>query len=338
MKTITIGDVAKYAGVSKSTVSQYLNGRYDYMGVNTKERIRSAIDYLEYSPNSIARSLISKKTKTIGVIVANILHEFSTKITRAIEDVSHELGYHIIICNADEDPAKEKYYINMLLAKQVDGIIAFPTGGNTRLYQSVLDKGVSVVFIDRTIDQLEISTVLLDNKEASELLVEDLVHEGYSKIALITTFPNTITPRKERIDGYIKSLGKYGLTTNDSYICTVPIDSIEQTLDKLLDLSKQPEAVIATNDLTLMEILKYVNKHKIKIPEDIAVSGIDDIYFARFFNPPLTTVAQPAFEMGKKAAELVIQKVESDNMDAKHVYRFKPELKKRDSTKRRKFK
>src|SRR5699024_7590258 len=130
VKRVTISDVAQHAGVSKSTVSQYLNRRYDYMGKNTKEKIESAIKELEYSPNMVARSLKQKSSTTIGVIVANILHVFSTQVIRAIEDFCHDKGFHVIVCNADDNPNKEKTYIDMLRAKQVDGIIAFPTGDN----------------------------------------------------------------------------------------------------------------------------------------------------------------------------------------------------------------
>lgn len=130
MKTITISDVAKYANVSKSTVSQFLNQRYDYMSEKTKQKIEAAIQELNYQPNFVARSLKQKSTFTVGVVVANILHTFSTQVIRAVEDYFHEQGFHIIVCNADDEPEKEKKYIEMLRAKQVDGIIIFPTGEN----------------------------------------------------------------------------------------------------------------------------------------------------------------------------------------------------------------
>lgn len=125
MKRITIQDVARLAGVSKSTISQYLNKRYDYMSEETKKRIEAAINELGYEPNFIARSLKQKKTSTIAVIVANILHSFSTKVIRAVEDYCNENGFHVIVCNADDDPEKEANYIRMLRAKQVDGMIVF---------------------------------------------------------------------------------------------------------------------------------------------------------------------------------------------------------------------
>ena len=151
MKKMTIGDVAKHASVSKSTVSQYLNKRYKYMSEQTRERVAASIEELDYRPNIVARSLKQKSTFTIGVIVANILHSFSTQIIRAIENKFHEKGFHIIVCNADDEPDKEKDYIEMLMAKQVDGIIIFPTGGNVSLYEQMKKTDFPIVFMDRTI-------------------------------------------------------------------------------------------------------------------------------------------------------------------------------------------
>src|SRR5690606_33048402 len=135
MKTVTIAEVAEHAKVSKSTVSQYLNKRYEYMSENTRKRIEASIEELNYHPNVIARSLKQKSTFTVGVIVANILHSFSTQILRTIENNFNGQGFHTIICNADDEPEKERNYIEMLLAKQVDGLIIFPTGGNLDLYE-----------------------------------------------------------------------------------------------------------------------------------------------------------------------------------------------------------
>ena len=154
MKRVTITDVAEHAGVSKSTVSQFLNKRYEYMSLKTRNRIEEAVKELNYHPNALARSLTQKTTFTIGVIVANILHTFSTQVIRAIENKFHEQGFQIIVCNADDEPEKEKKYIEMLIAKQVDGIIIFPTGGNIDLYTRMKKAQFPIVFMDRTLPEL----------------------------------------------------------------------------------------------------------------------------------------------------------------------------------------
>ncbi|MDY0393562.1 LacI family DNA-binding transcriptional regulator [Virgibacillus halophilus] len=206
MKRVTISDVAKHAGVSKSTVSQFLNKRYDYMALETKDKIEKAIEELKYHPNMMARSLKVKSTKTVGVIVANILHEFTTQIIRAIEDVCQQVDFHIIVCNADDDPMKEEKYITMLYGKQVDGIIIFPTGGNIELYKRLQDYNFPIVFMDRFIPEIGIDSVLLDNEMASAMAIEEFVNRGYQSAGIITTSViKNVTPRLERISGYKKS-------------------------------------------------------------------------------------------------------------------------------------
>ena len=144
-----------------------MNGRFEYMSKGTKERIEQAIHELGYRPNIIARSLKQKSTTTIGVIVANILHHFSTRVIRAIEDYCNEHHFHVIVCNADDNPDKEKQYIRMLEAKQVDGMIVFPTGGNVELYQELLNKRYPIVFMDRLVPDISVNAVLLDNEKAA---------------------------------------------------------------------------------------------------------------------------------------------------------------------------
>lgn len=333
LKTVTMDDVAKQAGVSKSTVSQYLNKRFEYMSVQTKERIKETIEELGYQPNIIARSLTQKSTSTIGVIVANILHTFSTQIIRAIEDYCNEMDFHIIVCNADDEPEKEKRYIDMLLAKQVDGLIIFPTGGNLELYERLQKRNYPLVFVDRAVTEIDVSSVMLDNKLASELVVEHFVRKGYSRIGILTTeVVRNVSTRVERVAGYKQALITNGIDVNEDFIKSVNVQHIQQSLQEMFSLEKRPEAIIAGNDLTLMEILKYVKENNIKIPDELALIGIDDVDFASIYSPPLTTIAQPTVEMGKKAASLLIKKIKKDPDDEfKSEYRFEPKLIARDS-------
>ncbi|WP_121660765.1 LacI family DNA-binding transcriptional regulator [Metabacillus litoralis] len=333
MKAITISDVAKQANVSKSTVSQYLNKRYDYMSEKTKERISQAIEELGYQPNIVARSLKQKSTSTIGVIVANILHAFSTQVIRAIEDICNEQGFHIIVCNADDEPEKEKNYIEMLTAKQVDGLIIFPTGGNIDLYKRMMKKNVPLVFFDRVVEDIEASTIMLNNESATKMAVEHLVEKGYKRIGIMTTsISRNVTPRIERIKGYKKALQENNLDSNEDYIRTLDLHHIQDGLKQMLSLDFPPQAIIAGNDLTLMEILKFTKENNISIPEDLALIGIDDVSFASFFTPELTTIAQPTFEMGKRAAELLLNKIKDpDYQEETKVHRFEPELMIRNS-------
>lgn len=328
MRKVTISDVAQKAEVSRSTVSQYLNGRFDYMGKETRERIQHVIEELGYQPNFVARSLKQKTTKTIGVIVANILHAFSTELSRAIEDVCNESDFSTIICNADDDPDKEKRYIDMLRAKQVDGLIIIPTDGNKVLYNQMLQEQYPVVFVDRTVSDLPISSVLLNNRISSKLAVDHFIDKGHSRIGIITTsIIRNITPRVERIQGYKEALEKNGISVREDYINSDDLDYIQDDVHEMLMLEEPPTAILAGNDLALFEILKYVKENKLSIPDDLAVIGIDDVSFASIYSPTITTIAQPTFQMGKKATELLLNKIHNQNIkDEGPDYRFEPNL------------
>ncbi|WP_413306496.1 substrate-binding domain-containing protein [Bacillus sp. 1P10SD] len=327
MKKTTIADVAQHAKVSKSTVSQYLNKRYDYMAENTKQRIEDAIKELDYRPNIVARSLKQKSTMTIGVIVANILHNFSTQVIRSIEDMCHLYDFHLIVCNADDDPEKEKRYIDMLRAKQVDGIILFPTGDNVELYEEMVDEKYPVIFVDRIVPDVSIPSVMLDNENAAGLAVQHFIEKGYERIGIITNVIRNVSPRMERITGYKKALQSNGIPINEQYIKKLEINKIQAGLEEMLSLEEPIQAVLAGNDLTLMEILKYVKKQGLRIPADLAIIGIDDVSFASFYEPALTIVEQPSFEIGKKAAELLLSKIQKKDVEDEQAnYRLKPRL------------
>lgn len=328
MKKITISDVAQHAEVSKSTVSQYLNKRYDYMAPKTKDRIKKAIEELGYHPNIVARSLKQKSTSTIGVIVANILHTFSTQTIRAVEDICNEQGFHIIVCNADDNPEKERKYIEMLRAKQVDGLIIFPTGGNIDLYNSMVKEKYPLVFVDRIVEDLKTSSIMLDNESAVKLAVDHFVNKGYDRIGIMTTsLQRHVTPRVERINGFRKALKENGIPIRENHIKSLELEWIQDGLHDMLSSDEPPQALIAGNDLTLIEILRYIKANGINMPTDLALIGIDDVSFASLFTPELTTIAQPTYEMGKQAAELLLNKIKNpDFIEEKQIYRFQPEL------------
>lgn len=333
MKNMTIADVAKHAQVSKSTVSQYLNKRYEYMSEATREKIEKTIKELNYRPNIVARSLKQKSTFTVGVIVANILHTFSTQIIRAIENNFQKQGFHIIVCNADDEPEKERNYIEMLMAKQVDGFIIFPTGGNVDLYKEMTIQNVPLVFMDRMIEEIDIPTVMLDNMDASRLAVTSLVEKGYERISIITTsIIRNISPRVERIQGYKKALENFQMPIVSDYIKSPDIDNLNLAINELFQLNAPPDSIIAGNDRVLLGVLNYIKQHELRIPEDIAVIGIDEVSFASFFTPTISTISQPTVEMANQAVKLLINQINQDQgADEKRIYRLKATLNSRES-------
>lgn len=336
MKPVTMADVAKKANVSKSTVSQFVNARYEFMSVETKERLETIINELNYKPNYVAKSLKQKKTSTIGVVVANILHTFSTQVIRAIEDHCNTENIHVIVCNADDNPKKERNYIEMLRAKQVDGLILFPTGGNVDLYQKMEREAFPLIFIDRIVEEPSISTLLLDNHTASEILVDHLVENGYKRIAFATTtLVGKLTPRIERLEGYKSGLRKHSLTINEQNYIGVKKDEMNREFTRMFNSTQPPDSIICGNDLTLLEALKFFKQKRMDIPKDVAVVSIDEVPYSEIFDPSLTIVSQPAFEIGKEAAELLMKKVNGEIVEQIPIVRYPPQLIVRESSMRR---
>ncbi|MFS0646279.1 LacI family DNA-binding transcriptional regulator [Siminovitchia sp. 179-K 8D1 HS] len=331
MKKATIADVAKRANVSKSTVSQYLNKRYEYMGEETRKKIEKAIQELNYRPNFMARSLKQKSTFTIGVIVANIIHGFSTKIVNGLEAEFDKKGFHMIICNSADEPSKEKKHIETLLERQVDGFIIFPTGKNEVLYRTLTMQNIPIVFIDRFIEELDIPSVLLDNMKAMEMAVSSFnVHP----LAVITTSLDLqITPRVERLEGFRLALQKRNIRVQEEYIRHGRLKELPQIFNELFSLAAPPKGIIATNDRVSQELMLYVKKHHIRVPDELQIVVIDEMPYTEFMTPPLTAIEQPSDLMAKQAAALLFEKIEMGTFkETKKLYRFEPIFLKRDST------
>lgn len=334
MEKVTMKDVAIKAGVSKSTVSQYINNRFEYMAPTTKERIERAIEELGYIPNYVAKSLKQKKTATIGVIVANILHSFTTEIIRVIEDICNQNDFHIFVCNADDNPEKEQSYIKMLMAKQVDGLIIFPTTGNTEIYKQLKMSQFPVVFIDRKIDPVIFPTIMLDNEKASELAVERIIESGRTKICLVgQSIESGITPRIERIEAYKRVLMKHGLDVNEQWIITSETSGISEQLQSIWQVEKnRPNAFYAINGMAAIDLLTFLKKQNVLIPRDVSVITMDDSPFLAAATPAITVVTQPNYQMGLDTANIIIELINSSDLKEEYkVFRYPPTLIERES-------
>ncbi len=333
MKKITMQDVAEKAGVSKSTISQYINNRYEYMAESTKVRIEEAIRELGYIPNFIAKSLKQKKTSTIGVIVANILNTFSTEIIRAIEDVCEKNNIHMFVCNADDNYEKERGYIDMLLAKQVDGLIIAPNEKNLSVYKKLKNANFPVVFIDRKLDEDLYPTLLLDNGKAAEMAVNKLIGKDRRKIGLVSlSIQEKVTPRIERIHGFQKTMQKHGLESNEYWMITEKRDNILLSLEKLWEENYRPDAFFATNDLSLIELLKFIRKKQLQIPKDVSVIAVDDSDFLEISVCPITAIKQPTFDMGRDAASMLLNLIEQHQLEESYdIKRYAPVFVERES-------
>lgn len=334
--SVTIAEVARIAGVSKSTVSRYLNGLYDHMGADTRERISRVIAELDYRPNTLARSLKQKRTHTVGAIVANILNPFSTSIIRGIEDTLQEAGFNLILCNADDDPAKERDYVNMLVDKQIDGLIINTTGCNNELIAQV-NQNTPVVLIDRKVPDIGIDTVTVDSAKGVSQAIAHMVGLGHRNIAMFTLPYDHVSPRLERVQAFRAALADHELPFREEWLVQTSIKE-NDVLSKLRALlctevsTRKPTGIFCANNMITMSVIKAIKKIGLTIPDEVSVLGFDDWEWAQLIEPPVTVVAQPVYDMGNKAASLLIKRLKSSRSPKKPItISFEPQLIRRKS-------
>ncbi|SMD08008.1 LacI family DNA-binding transcriptional regulator [Sporomusa malonica] len=334
--SVTIAEVARRSGVSKSTVSRYLNGLYDHMGADTRDRIAQVIAELDYRPNTLARSLKQKRTHTVGAIVANILNPFSTSIIRGIEDTLQEAGFNLILCNADDDPAKERDYVNMLADKQVDGLIINTTGCNNDLIAQV-NQHTPIVLIDRKVPEIGIDTVTVDSASGVRQAIDHMVRLGHRRIAMFTLPYDHVSPRLERVQAYQAALADHGLPFREDWLIRTGIEETE-IIAKLQELvgvgarDDKPTGIFCANNLITMSVVRVLKKLGITVPAEVSVLGFDDWDWAELIDPPVTVIAQPVYAMGNKAASMLIKRLKAVRPSQKPAtVMFEPELIKRKS-------
>ncbi len=306
---VTQRDVAKKARVSSATVSAVIN-KNKFVSPKLKERVLNAIEELNYEVDSIARSLRSKKTHTIGVIVGNVLSNFYSILAKSIEDTAKRYGYNIILCNGDDDPIEELKYLKILKSNQVDGIILTPTQKVVSYIKYILKTETKLVLVDRLIEGLKCDSVTVDNFKGAYNAVKHLIMNGYKKIAIINGYADRTTGR-QRLDGYLKALEEAGLKANNNFIKigTFKMDSGIKLARELLEYGDSPDAVFTANLDITMGAIKVIKKLGLRMPEDIAVVGFDDPEWTDIVEPPLTCISQPTYRLGKLATELLIGRI-----------------------------
>lgn len=310
---VTQKDVAKKAGVSSATVSAVIN-QNKYVSPELKKRVQKTIEILNYEINSVARSLKTKRTYTIGVIIGNVLSNFYSILAKSIEENAKKHGFSIILCNGDDDPEEELKYLKVLKSSRVDGIILTPTGKNISYIKQIIKTGTNLIFIDRLINGIDCDAVIVDNVNGAYQAVKHLIENGYRKVAIIDGFIDRTTGRG-RLDGYLKALDESGIPRNDNLI---KIGSFKQTSGmelcrELLTGSDKLEAIFTANlDITLGAI-KIIKEMGLKIPDDVAIVGFDDSEWSTIIDPPLTCVRQPTSNLGKIVLEMLVKKINKDN-------------------------
>jgi LacI family transcriptional regulator len=314
-KNITIKDVAEHAGVSTATVSHVINNTR-HVDNSTRECVLDAMAKLDYHPNSLARSLRSGKTKTIGLIVPDASNLFFADISRKIENLGYKNGYSVILCNSDNDLAKQHNYVNTLIAKQVDGTIFISAGESNEDLEDLNNSGIPIVVADRNVPLNLADVVLLDNEKAGYEATKYLIDLGHKQIACISG-PFNVSPSFLRVEGYKRALLENKIQVNESYLVLgdYQFNSGQKAMQQLLEVYPIPTAVFVLNDMMAIGAISSARRMGLKVPEDISIIGFDDIEIATAVNPALTTMAQPIEEIAELAINLLINKMQGHNED-----------------------
>jgi LacI family transcriptional regulator len=306
----TIKDVAREAGVSTATVSRVLSSK-DPVSDHLRERVLSAVKRLGYRPNALARSLRKESTKTIGLLVSNVMNPFFAAVARAAEDTLRERGYSLILGNADEDPLKEEFYLEVLLEKRVDGLIVSPARAQSPHLEEIVREGIPLVFVDRSINGIDAPVARVDGKRAVEDLVEYLVGLGHRKLAIISGPPETISG-KERLTAFLQSAERRGVAVAEQYVRFGDFrrPSGVEAMRSLLGLEEPPTAVFVSNNLMALGALQTIKSAGLRIPQSISLAIFDDVSWFELMEPPITAVTQPMSELGVAAARMLLEMVE----------------------------
>ncbi len=322
----TIKDVAAHAGVSVATVSAVINSN-KYVSPDLIQRVHESITVLSYERNSLAQGLKKQTSHTIGLIISDITNPFFTSVARGVEDVANARGYSLILGNTDEDLKKEMSYRRLLESKRADGLIVAVTARSHEYLRSWSAQRLPLVSIDRLPSELGIDAVLIDNMAGARQAVEHLITLGHERIGIVTGLPG-ITTTQERLTGYEQALAAHGIPLDPTLIAegNSRIDGGEcGALQLLTQEAARPTALFVTNGLMVIGALQAINLVGLRCPQDIALVGFDDFEWAAVMHPRLTTVRQPTYEIGQKAAQLLFERLEKRDAPPQ-VVRLQPQL------------
>lgn len=306
---ITIDDVAKRAGVSKTTVSRILNGNYKQTTETTKQKVLDVIRELDYRPNALARGLKSMRTNVIAIVLSNLKNPFWTTVLQGVEDTCRSMNYQLMICNTNEDSSLEIDHIKSLQMRQVDGIIVNPTVHNVPFFEKLVESKFPLILINRYLEGVKVNYVLMDNVYGGKLATQHLLELGKRKVAAFVYGVGGVSTWSGRIAGYREAMLENGIPQEQHIVVEVD-ESKESAKDMVIRTCAgpdRPEAIFSTNNMLTLEIIEGIQELGLRIPEDIALVGYDETAWSRHLSPPLTTIHQPGYEMGKQAAENLIR-------------------------------
>ena len=318
---LTMREVAALAGVSIATVSKVINGKDQRISQATRDKIRQVIKEHGYVTNRIASSMVTKQTKTLGLVIPDISNPFFPDLARGVEDGANKRGYTLILCNSDNDLRKEEAYLEMLQEKMVDGIIFTASGGRTALSPSMTRMVTPVVCVDREIVGLALEgKIVVDNRRGATDAVVFLGQRGYKRILHISG-PMSAKTARDRYQGYLDGHRQLGVNPPERHLWEGTYSSQwgQQAMEEILAGREPLDSVFCGNDLIALGAYKALHAAGLDIPGDVGIVGFDDIAMAQMVTPELTTVRQPAYAMGWQAAELLIDSINGEHRQQREV-------------------
>lgn len=329
----SIKDVAREAGVSIATVSRVIN-KVDVVNEDTKKRVQEAIDKLGYSPNIVAQSLKTQRSRSIGILVPDISSQVYPEIVRGAEDVANMYDYSIILCNSDFNLEKEKKYIKVMKEKMVDGMLYMSSSLDPEILEYIHQLKMKTILVETTEDERIIPSVTIDNRNAAKDAVQVLIEKGHKRIAYIGIKKDRRNAWAKRFDGYEDAMKEAGLEMDPqlTYYGDLKAQTGYKGINAILEATDKVDAVFCGSDEIAMGVINGLRDKGIQVPEDVSVMGFNDIYEASIFYPKISTVAQPLYDMGSVSMRMLVKILKNEPNDSEHIV-LPYQLVERDSVK-----
>jgi LacI family transcriptional regulator len=318
--SVTIRDVARAAGVSTATAARALGG-YGHASPAARRKVSESARQLGYRPNVVARALVSRATTTVGLVVGDIENPFFAAAARGLADVMDAHGYTVLLANADEDAGRERRAVDALRARQVDGMVVVPApGASPEHLAELVTAGVPLVLLDRAVVGVAADSVLVRNAAGARAAVAHLASLGHRRIGVVSDSPE-ITSSAERIQGYRQALRAAGIAPEPGLVSIggPTRDDGEAAALRLLDRPDRPTAVFTANNFMTVGALRAARSLSLRIPEDVALVGFDDLDWTTLVQPPVTVVRQPVADLGRVAGERLLRRLEGDAGPPKRI-------------------
>lgn len=331
--SVSLRDVAKAAKVSVGTVSNVLN-RPEVVAPETLARVQATIKELGFVPNGFARHLRSGQSRTLGLIVPDVANPFFTEVARGVEDAASKRDYAVFLCNSDESATKEDRYVNVLIQQQVRGVLITPADMKSDRLEVMRERGIAVTLLDREIKGRRQCSVSVDDVHGGQIAIEYLAGLGHKNIAWVCG-PESIPQVADRGAGVTKAAKVASVKIETIRVSLMNAANGEEAAKKILDSNVMPTAIFCANDLLALGVMRALQANKVRIPEQVSVLGYDNIEFAPSAAVPLSSIAQPSYQMGVTAADLLLNECEDGENHEHQQIRFQPQLVERASTGKR---